>query len=52
MTIDLHENETACRIHFHMKGFALRFVLKQSYKRTRKKKINGLFDMHATNPRK
>ena len=26
---DLHENETACRIHFHMKGFALRLVLKQ-----------------------
>ena len=23
---DLHENETACRIHFHMKGFALRLV--------------------------
>ena len=26
---DLHENETACRTHFHMRGFALRFVLKQ-----------------------
>ena len=26
---DLHENETACRTHFHMKGFALRLVLKQ-----------------------
>ena len=25
--IDLHENETACRTHFH--GFALRRVLKQ-----------------------
>ena len=33
MTFDLHENETACRTHFHMKGFAL---LKQRYKRTRK----------------
>ena len=33
---DLHENETACRTHFHMKGFALRLVLKQSHKRTRK----------------
>ena len=33
---DLHENETACRIHFHMKGFALRLVLRQRYKRTRK----------------
>ena len=27
---DLHENETACRTHFHMKGFALRLVLKQA----------------------
>ena len=25
---DLHDNETACRTHFHMKGFALRLVLK------------------------
>ena len=33
---DLHENETACRTHFHMKGFALRLVLKQGHKRTRK----------------
>ena len=33
---DLHENETACKTHFHMKGFALRFVLKQRHKRTRK----------------
>ena len=33
---DLHENETACRTYFHMKGFALRLVLKQGYKRTRK----------------
>ena len=33
---DLHENETACRTHFHMKGFALRLVLKQRHMRTRK----------------
>ena len=33
---DLHENKTACRTHFHMKGFALRLVLKQRHKRTRK----------------
>ena len=33
---DLHENETACRTTFHMKGFALRLVLKQRHKGTRK----------------
>ena len=33
---DLHENETACRICFHVRGFALRLVLKQRLKRTRK----------------
>ena len=33
---DLHEKETACRTHFHMKGFALRLALKQRHKRTRK----------------
>ena len=33
---DLHENETACRTHFHMKGFALRLVLKQRHERTPK----------------
>ena len=32
---DLHENETACRTHFHMKGFALRLVLEQRHKETR-----------------
>ena len=31
---DLHENETACRTHFHMKDFALRLVLKKRHKRT------------------
>ena len=30
---DLHENETACRTHFHMKEFAL--VLKQGHEITR-----------------
>ena len=33
---DLHENETACRTHFHMKGFAFWYVLKQWHKGTRK----------------
>ena len=33
---DLHENGTVCRTHFHMKGFALRLVLTQRHKRTRK----------------
>ena len=36
---DLHENETACRTHFDMKGFALRLVLKQRHKRTQKRPI-------------
>ena len=36
MTFDLHENETGCRTHFHKNGFALRLVLKQRHKRTRK----------------
>ena len=31
---DLHENETACRTHFHKQGFALRLALKQRHKRT------------------
>ena len=30
---DLHENETACRTHFEVKGFTLRLVLKQRHKR-------------------
>ena len=33
---DVHENETACRIHFHMKGFALRLGFQPRHKRTRK----------------
>ena len=32
---DLHENETACRTHFHMKGFVLRLILKQRHKRSK-----------------
>ena len=40
--IDLHENETACRTHFHMKGFALRLVLKQRHKITRKWPISKI----------
>ena len=39
---DLHENGTACGTHFHMKGFALRLVLKQRHKRTRKWPITWL----------
>ena len=33
---DLHEKKTEGRTHFHMNGFALRLVLKQRLKRTRK----------------
>ena len=33
---NLNENETACRTYFHKKCFALRLVLKQGHKRTRK----------------
>ena len=39
---DLHENETACGTHFHMKGFALRLVLKQRHTRTRKWPVGEL----------
>ena len=28
---DLHGNETACRTHFRMKGFARRLLLKQRH---------------------
>ena len=44
---DLHENETACRTHFHMKGFTLRLVLKQRHKRTRKWPIKKSIYMNA-----
>ena len=43
---DLHENETARRTHFHKKGFALRLVLKQRHKGTRKWPI-GLLSLFA-----
>ena len=33
---DLHENETARRTYFHLKGFTLRLVLKQRHKRAGK----------------
>ena len=33
---DLHQNEIACRNHFHMKGFALRLGFQPRHKRTRK----------------
>ena len=42
---DLHENKTECRTHFHMNGFALRLVLKQRPKRTRKWPIAIQFDL-------
>ena len=41
---DLHENKTECRTHFHMNGFALRLVLKQRHKRTRKWPISVACD--------
>ena len=40
---DLHENETACRTHFHVKGFALRLVLKRRPKRPRKWSVHVNF---------
>ena len=42
---DLHENETARGTHFHMKGFALRLVLKQRHKRTRNWPIELAFQL-------
>ena len=39
---DLHENETACRTHFHMKSFTLRLVLKQRHKRLTQRKLRGI----------
>ena len=40
---DLHENETACRTHSYMKGFALRLALMQRQKGTRKWPIESGF---------
>ena len=45
---DLHENETACRTRFHMKGFALTLVLKQRQERTRKWPIQMYPDRDTT----
>ena len=42
---DLHQNEPAGGTHFHMKGFALKLVLKQRHKRTRKWPIAFLFNL-------
>ena len=33
---NFHENETACRTHFRIKGFALWLILKQRHTRTQK----------------
>ena len=44
---DLHENETACRTHFHKKGFAIRLVLKQRYKGTQKWPVAHIFLLFA-----
>ena len=55
---DLHENEAARRNHLHMKGFALRLVLKQRPERTRKwpmcalSLVNQLWVIAPINPRK
>ena len=38
---ELHDNETACRTHLHMKGFSLTLVLKKREKGTRKWPIVG-----------
>ena len=43
---DLHQSETACRTHFHMKGFALRLVLKQRHKRTQKWPGYLMYEIH------
>ena len=37
---DLHENEPVGRTHFHMNGFAVRLVLTQKHKGTRKWRID------------
>ena len=45
---DLHENETAGGTHSHIKGFALRHVLKQRHKRTRSRRIKIVITQHLT----
>ena len=50
---DLHENENACRTHFHMTGSALRLILKQRHKSTRKWSIpKGDLDTKKKQPKK
>ena len=39
---DLHENESARRTHFRVKGFERRLVLKQRHRRTRKWPVDCL----------
>ena len=48
---DLHENEIAYRTHFHMKGLALRLVLKPRHKRTRKWPIQSTPLLRYDTPR-
>ena len=47
---DLYENETACRTHFHMEGFAIRLVLKQRHKKTRKWPFSWCFCAFVATP--
>ena len=48
---DLHENETACRSHFHENDLALRLALKQRHKRTRRWPIYSVvFDVTRYQP--
>ena len=46
---DLHGNKTAWRTLFHMKGFALRHVLKQRHRRTQKWPINEIIKCQLLN---
>ena len=47
---DLHENESAHRTHFQMKGFVLRLVLKQRRKRTQQWPIEvAVQEVHLKN---
>ena len=43
---DLRENEPVGGTRFHMNGFALRLVLKQRHKKTRKWRIEGGLENH------
>ena len=38
---NMHENETACRTHFHLKGFTLGLVLKQRHKNSEMTYLNN-----------